>query len=122
MGWRAGLPQWRFISKQLARQMRHEPTPAEAMLWRHVRGRNVSGMRFRRQHAIGRYIVDFYCPEQRLVVELDGTSHSARADIDSLRDQYLRDRGERVLRLCNEKVMHDIDAVLATIAAMLRVR
>jgi very-short-patch-repair endonuclease len=61
--------------------MRREQTAAEALLWTRVRGRKLLGMRFRRQHAIGRYIVDLYCAERRLVVELDGSSHAGQADL-----------------------------------------
>ena len=120
MGWRAQGKQWELISKPLARTMRREPTIAEAMLWARVRGRKLLGVRFRRQHAIGRYIVDFYCREARLVVELDGSSHRRRVDLDAQRDQFLLDHGERVLRLENEQVLLDIDSALARIAAMLR--
>ena len=84
-----------------------------------VRGRTLLGVRFRRQHAIGRYIVDFYCREARLVAELDGSSHRGRVDLDAQRDQFLLDHGERVLRLENEQVLLDIDSALARIAATL---
>jgi very-short-patch-repair endonuclease len=119
MGWRAKMAQWELIAKPLARQMRREPTRAEAMLWTRVRGGQLRGMRFRRQHAIGRYIVDFYCARARLVVELDGSSHAGQADLDAQRDQFLLAHGERVLRLANEQVLHDIEGALARIAAML---
>jgi very-short-patch-repair endonuclease len=89
------------------------------MLWTRVRGGKL-GVRFRRQHAIGRYIADFYCGERRLVVELDGASHAGRADLDARRDQFLRAHGERVLRVPNEQVLRDIEAVIARIAIMLQ--
>jgi very-short-patch-repair endonuclease len=120
MGWRAQPTQWELISKPLARQMRRRQTGAEAMLCARVRGGKLLGMRFRRQHAIGRYIVDFYCARARLVVELDGASHAHQGDLDAQRDQFLLGHGERVLRFANEQVLDDIEWVLARIDLMLR--
>ena len=119
MRWRAKPTQWELISKPLARQMRREQTRAEAMLWARVRGGKLLGMRFRRQHAIGRFIVDFYCAQARLVVELDGASHARQKDLDAQRDRFLLGHGERVLRFANERVLRDIEWVLARIAVML---
>ncbi|MCY3979839.1 MAG: endonuclease domain-containing protein [Chloroflexi bacterium] len=103
--------------KQRARLMRRNPTPAEAKLWQHIRKRQVRGFRFRRQHAIGPFIVDYYCYEARLVIELDGAIHDepAQAEYDEDRQQYLESAGLRVLRFTNAQVIHDANAVVAAI-------
>ncbi len=62
--------------KPLARQMRHVPTPAEDRLWQHIRNRQLKGMKFRRQWAIERFIVDFFCYEANLIIEVDGSKYS----------------------------------------------
>jgi very-short-patch-repair endonuclease len=82
--------------------MRKNLTPAEARVWVIVR-RDALGYRFRRQHRIGEFIVDFVCPDRRLVVELDGAQHEDNPS-DKQRDRYLRSRGYRVLRLWNQQV------------------
>ena len=64
-----------YTSRELrirVRQLRKQATPAEKILWKHLRNRRLNGIKFRRQHPLGRYIVDFYCPTHRLVVEIDG--------------------------------------------------
>jgi predicted helicase/very-short-patch-repair endonuclease len=107
---------WRKL-KPLARQMRHKPTPAEAALWNVVRRHGIQGLKFRRQHPIERFIVDFYCPALRLVVEVDGEIHQYTAEEDALRTEMLEALGMRVLRFTNEDVLHHPDDVLATLTA-----
>jgi very-short-patch-repair endonuclease len=101
--------------------MRVTPTPAERMLWERVRNRAL-GVRFRRQHAIGRFIVDFCCLEARLVVEVDGSIHAGRAEPDAERDAHLAERGLQVLRFSNAAVLSDIDAVVESIRIAISVR
>ncbi len=101
--------------------MRGSPTPAEKRLWQHLR-RGQLGVRFRAQVVIGPFIVDFYCPAQSLVVEVDGGVHDRREDIDAQRDTMLGAMGLRVLRVRNEDVMGAIDGVLRVIAAAVRRR
>jgi very-short-patch-repair endonuclease len=72
-----------------ARAMRHESVPAEAVLWQHLRGRRLGGLKFRRQLPVGRYVADFLCHEEKLVVELDGPSHDDRVEHDSKRTAFL---------------------------------
>jgi very-short-patch-repair endonuclease len=98
-----------------ARKMRHEPVPMEELFWSEVRNRKLGGYKFKRQHLIGRYIVDFVCVEQKLVVELDGPFHADRVQYDSARDAFLRTRGFRVMRFANEYTADDIGIVLATV-------
>jgi len=89
--------------------MRKAPTPAERALWRMV-GRDKLGVRFRRQHRIGPYIVDFLCPEHRLIIEVDGGQHNESA-YDDRRDAWLRDKGYEVLRFWNVDVLRNADGV-----------
>lgn len=112
--------QWETL-KAFAREMRHQPTPAEDALWRRVRGRRLGGMRFRRQHAIAGYIVDFVCLECFLIIEVDGSIHDLpdQQERDALRQAHLESLGYRVLRFTNGDVMGSVDAVLEVIGAAL---
>ncbi|MDE2852826.1 MAG: endonuclease domain-containing protein [Chloroflexota bacterium] len=103
-------------SKALA--MRKLPTRAEKTLWQCLRGKRMRGFRFRRQQPIDRFIVDFYCRQAQLVVEVDGSSyHSTEAaKYDNQRTQFLNDLGLIVLRFSNEQVIYETDTVLNTIA------
>ncbi|MDX5630092.1 MULTISPECIES: endonuclease domain-containing protein [unclassified Brenneria] len=104
----------------LRRELRQNPTEPERRLWRTIRQRQL-GVKFRRQHGIGIYIVDFYCAERYLVIEVDGDSHfSAQGGAyDGLRDAYIRSLGLRVLRISNTDIMQNIDGVLMLISDML---
>ncbi len=107
--------------KERARYMRQNPTEAEQILWQRLRHRRIKGYRFRRQHPIVRYIVDFYCAEAKLVIEVDGSIHSepGHAEYDAERQKFLEHLGLRVLRFLNAEVMLKTDAVIAVIAAAL---
>jgi very-short-patch-repair endonuclease len=98
-----------------ARLMRREPTKAEALLWEHLKARQLHGFKFRRQYAIDGYIVDFYCPETKLVVELDGPSHDDRQKYDRDRTLWLECYDMRVVRFPNQTVLDDLDQVLNSI-------
>ena len=100
---------------QRAARLRNEPTSAEARLWAYLRLRRINGFRFRRQHAIGRYVVDFCSPEARLILELDGSQHLQQTARDAERTDYLESQGYRVLRFWNSDVMQDIEAVAQVI-------
>jgi len=106
-------------SEQAAREMRRSPTPAEAALWEALRSRRLDGLKFRCQHALGPFILDFCCPAHRLVVELDGAGHDEpeQAGRDEVRTEQLAAYGYRVLRFRNEEVFEDLDAILARIRA-----
>jgi len=101
-----------------ARTMRRNMTEAEFRLWLRLRARAVEGLKFRRQVPIGPFIVDFFCAERRLVVEIDGSQHFAEAAIaaDARRTAWLEARGFRVLRLTNPDVMNNVEAVYWAIA------
>ncbi|WP_412069173.1 endonuclease domain-containing protein [Rubrivirga sp. IMCC43871] len=101
------------------RASRTQPTTAEATLWKVLRRRRLHDRRFRRQRSIGSYVLDFYCPAERLAIEVDGGIHHdpARAAYDSTRQRWLEDQGLRVVRYSNEEVLSHVDLVLAAIAA-----
>ena len=99
-----------------AREMRHPQTPAEATLWRVLRNRQ-TGCKFRRQHPIDRFIIDFYGAEAKLLIEIDGDSHieSDQADYDKARTDHLEELGYRVIRFTNDDVRYNIHAVTSEI-------
>ena len=101
--------------REAARALRRRATPTEQRLWAVLRGRRFGGRRFRRQHTIRPYIVDFLCAEARLVIEIDGLIHESQQEYDAERDDFLRERGYRVLRIPVEQLRHDLPATLAQI-------
>lgn len=101
-----------------ARRLRKELTPAERKLWAALRG-NRLGVSFRRQHAIGPYIVDFCCIKKRLIVEVDGGQHLDQAEYDAERTNFLSSQGYRVIRFWNNEVMKNIEGVLRAILVAL---
>jgi very-short-patch-repair endonuclease len=103
-----------------AKTLRREMTDAEQALWFRMRGGRLDGWKFRRQHPIPPYIVDFCCMEAKLVVELDGSQHDA--DVDAARTAALERQGLQVLRFWDNQVLADIDEVLGEILLTLRDR
>lgn len=102
-----------------ARQLRKNLTDAEKKLWRHLRLKSIGGNKFRRQHPIGTYIVDFVCLEKRLIVELDGGQHGEQIAYDNERTQWLESCGYRVLRFWNNEVFEDVEVVVEVIVKAL---
>ncbi len=98
-----------------ARNLRTQSTDAERTLWRHLRSRHADGYKFRRQHPIGPYIADFACPEQWLIIELDGSQHMERTVQDRQRTTFLESQGFRVLRFWDNDVLKNTEGVLTTI-------
>jgi very-short-patch-repair endonuclease len=98
-----------------ARYMRQHPTRAEAFLWECIRLKKLNGYKFRRQHIIGTYIVDFYCPKRKLVVEVDGPIHQKQKVYDLSREINLIAMGYKILRFTNDEVIHHTDEVLKKI-------
>jgi very-short-patch-repair endonuclease len=95
-----------------ARANRKNPTPAETLIWNRIlRHRQFQHYKFLRQKPIGRYIVDFYCAELRLVIEIDGDSHAQQADYDETRTRDLTDLGLSVVRYTNPDVLHNLEGV-----------
>jgi very-short-patch-repair endonuclease len=99
----------------LSRNLRKRQTDAENLLWRHLRRKQVEGVKFRRQHPIGKYIVDFVCLEKQLILEIDGGQHAIEKDKDNERDNWLRAEGYKVLRFWNNDVLTNLEGVLETI-------
>jgi very-short-patch-repair endonuclease len=95
-------------------------TDAEQKLWYRLRGGRLDGLKFRRQHPVPPYIVDFCCTEARLVIELDGSQHGA--DVDAARAAALERRGLRVVRFWDNQVFEDLDGVLQVIIDIARAR
>lgn len=100
-----------------ARALRKEPTPAERRLWEAISERRLEGLRSRRQHPVGRFILDFYCPASKLVVELDGGIHAEQVERDEERTAVLRSAGYRVLCFRNDEVMNELPSILQRIVA-----
>jgi len=102
-----------------ARELRKKQTPAEQLLWEILRDRQLLGFKFRRQHQFGDYILDFYCHEAKLAVELDGAVHEQRPEKDAKRDAYLKSQGIQVLRISNNTLLRTTTSALEQIAALL---
>ncbi|MDQ5953234.1 MAG: hypothetical protein QG551_462 [Patescibacteria group bacterium] len=102
-------------SKVFRARLRNEPTPQEHKLWQYLKNKQL-GFKFRRQHGIGKYIVDFYCPEKKLVVEVDGSIHMDQEDYDEERSKYLESEGLRVLRFWNNEINKSTESVIMVIS------
>ena len=104
--------------KENRRQLRKNSTPAEAVLWEALRGSRLHGRKFRRQHSVGPYILDFYCSAEKLAVEVDGDDHftadGAANDVE--RTAFLQTHQIRVVRFANEEVIQHVDEVLEKIS------
>jgi very-short-patch-repair endonuclease len=98
-----------------ARTLRKRMSPIERKLWYTLRGAQL-GASFRRQHPVGPYVLDFYCPSAGLAVELDGDEHASRTSRDHRRTRFLNDRGIRVIRFFNRDVWNNLDGVKEMIA------
>ena len=103
--------------KSYRKQLRNNLTSAEATLWTLLKGKQLEGRKFRRQHSIGNYILDFYCPSEKLGIELDGAGHFSASgfEADQQREDYLKSVGIRVLRFENDEVFHTTESVLEAI-------
>ncbi|HTE83712.1 MAG TPA: endonuclease domain-containing protein [Dehalococcoidia bacterium] len=113
--YRGGAASTSLLHRSL--QLRREATDAEQRLWRLLRGRQIAGIKFRRQHEYGPYILDFFCPERSLVVEMDGAQHLPLEGIRAVtqRTRYLRSHGIRVLRFTKVEVLTRSAATLEAI-------
>ena len=118
------MPQRTFnlkYQKQIRSQLRTNMPKPEEILWQRIRRKQL-GVKFRRQHGIGRYIVDFYCPELNLVIEIDGDSHFSDEgkEKDTIRDAFMEALGIKVLRFTNEEVMKQTESVLERLFNLVR--
>jgi very-short-patch-repair endonuclease len=101
-----------------ARRLRRNMTPAEKKLWEALSGKKLGGLKFRAQHPMGPFILDFYCPACKLVVELDGDVHEDQVVYDDARTRQLNHYGYKVIRFRNEEVLGDLPSVLERILAV----
>lgn len=103
--------------KENRKTLRSNLTSAEATLWKFLKGSQIEGRKFRRQHSIENYILDFYCPSERINIELDGEPHFTEegAEKDKVRDEFLNNLGIRVLRIENRDVFENLENVLQMI-------
>lgn len=105
--------------EKFRKKLRKNLTPAEAVLWNTLKGKQLEGRKFRRQHSIGNYIVDFYCPSEKLIIELDGAGHFTYegSQKDEIRDNYLSSLGLNVIRFENRDLKNNLEAVLKAISS-----
>ena len=101
---------------QRARELRNHATPAERKLWQFLSGKKLMNLKFRRQHLISPFIVDFYCPERKLIIEVDGGTHIDNQIYDMNREEYLISHGYRILRFLNTEVISGTADVLDKIS------
>ena len=99
-----------------AKELRRDMTPAEKILWEHLRAKRFRGLKFRRQQIIEGFIVDFYCHSLGLVIEVDGEIHDRQKKYDRDRESILQSQGLQIVRFTNKQVIEDIEAVLKAIA------
>ena len=99
--------------EEIRRRLRQESTTAEDFLWQHIRNKKVNQLKFKRQHSIGNYIVDFYCASKRMIIELDGKVHSLtyQKEKDKLRDECFKEMDFQILRFSNKDVLSKINFV-----------
>jgi very-short-patch-repair endonuclease len=109
--------------RKFARELRQPQTPAEATLWRHLRNRNLE-YKFRRQHPIESFMVDFYCAEAKLLIEVDGETHFQKTQIeyDQARTEHLERLGYKVIRFTNDDIRYNINIVISKIIEEVKTR
>ena len=109
--------------RKFARELRQPQTPAEATLWRHLRNRNLK-YKFRRQHPIKCFIIDFYCAEAKLLIEVDGASHfeTSQIEYDQARTESLKNLGYKLIRFTNDDVRYSLNAVVSRIIEEVEIR
>lgn len=112
-------------SKQIrsrAKKLRKNPTKAEELLWEILRNKQLSGLKFRRQHPFNNYIIDFYCPSRKLAIEVDGPIHDSdwQEEYDKKREKRLKSFGITTIRFTNDEVLNDPNMVIGTIKALIK--
>ena len=103
--------------------LRNNMPVAEKIIWAKLRGRQIEGCKFRRQYSIGAFVIDFYAPELKLALEIDGESHflDGAKEYDDERQAFLEEKGTKVLRFTNEQIYHELDGVITTISQTIQV-
>jgi len=104
-------------NKNIRANLRNNQTIYEKILWERLKGRKIKGHKFNRQYGVGRYILDFYCPQEKLAIELDGSQHYTKEalEYDRIRSKFLSTLGIVVLRFKNQEVIDDIEKVIQKI-------
>jgi very-short-patch-repair endonuclease len=102
-------------TKNFSRQLRSKMTDAESHLWRRLRGRQIGGLKFRRQHPVGKFILDFACVELKLAIEVDGGQHGELLTSDRTRTTWLEQQGWEILRFWNNEILQNTEDVLEQI-------
>jgi very-short-patch-repair endonuclease len=116
--WHTRADLWEKL-KPIAREKRIKSTEAENLLWLRLHDYQVLGFKFRRQHSIGQFIVDFYCAKARLVIEVDGEIHQYQPEEDAIRQQFLESKELEVLRFSNDTILENVDEAVKQITAFL---
>lgn len=98
-----------------AKELRREMTPAEKILWKHLKANRLNGLHFRRQQVVHGYFPDFYCHQNELIVEVDGDIHDFQKEYDAEREEYLKSIGFRIIRFTNDEIQKDLKGVLQRI-------
>ena len=121
-GYNAIMPTKHSNPKTMHRpgELCREPTPTERKLWFVLRGKKLTGVSFRRQHAVGNYIVDFVSIKKKLIIELDGSQHLEQTQYDTERTRYLESQGYKVFRFWNHQVLNDMNGVIQVIKFVLK--
>ena len=104
--------------RQRAKELRWQMTPAELALWERLQNKQLCGLKFRRQHPLHHFILDFYCHAHQLVIEVDGGIHQQQRGYDESRTEWLTQRGFKVIRFTNDEVLNDIETVLQQIVVV----
>ena len=110
------------IQRERRRGLRENQTEAEILLWERIRDRKLNGLKFRRQYGVGPYILDFFCSDKRIAIELDGEQHKNNQEYDTERDLYLNDKDIKVLRFWNEELIRDIEGILKRVEESVKVK
>ena len=105
--------------KSRRKELRNNATPQEVVLWKHLKGSQL-GFKFRRQHSIHFYIVDFCCPERKIIIEIDGSQHATNKEYDLERTRYLEAFGYKVIRFWNNEINANLEEVLMEIQNILK--
>ena len=103
--------------KSFRKKLRNNLTPAEAVLWRMLKDKKLDGKKFRRQHSIGKYVLDFYCPSEKLAIEFDGQGHfeGPQCQYDEKRDLFIKNYGIKILRFENKLIFESPEKILEKI-------
>ena len=102
------------------RALRKQQTNTEKFFWAKIRGRQIAGFKFYRQYPIGRYILDFYCPERKIAVELDGSQHMEERKQDEIRSKYLKSQNITVVRFWDNEILQNVESVLDKVYSYLK--